>query len=443
MPDITRHTRSLSLALIVFVGALANFETQASATATLPTAKPQAQRNDTTVRNIAAPTNPPTGTLVPEVTIGVASGAEEYMFSSIGGVAVANDGRMFILDRGAGTSSATRTGAIVRLYDANGRFIRNVGRQGQGPGEYQTPLGIDRLPDGRVIVLDPGSNSINVYAANGDAITKWDAGDRARDFTPNRLLVDTAGFTHLRMSTIRPNATGAVTRETMWQRFDPTGKILDTLFAPPAPTLQRATISSGERQMAVPFQPVFQSVMTRLGHFVTLRTDRYAIDLLRPTVTGGVSSHWRPGSPVTSLRRAVSGAAFAPGEREAWESAIERVMRRITADWIWNGPRVAREKPPLAGVAVAQDGRLWVKLAGPGIPAPRENPADSMDVDDNIPFRDPDIYDVVETDGRYVGRVRFAQQTSLVAMMRDQIWAVTADADGVQKLTRFRISWSR
>src|SRR5688500_5537398 len=58
----------------------------------------------------------------------------DYAFSYIWDMAVDHQSRVFVLDRGSGN---------VRLFDANGRFLRALGGKGSGPGEFQlaTQLG--------------------------------------------------------------------------------------------------------------------------------------------------------------------------------------------------------------------------------------------------------------------------------------------------------------
>jgi len=95
--------------------------------------------------------------LVEELRIG---GEEEgpASFSSISGLAVAPDGRLFILERST---------QDIRIFDASGRHVKTVGRTGSGPGEYRFANGILRAPDGTVWVHDPGNARLAVLGADG------------------------------------------------------------------------------------------------------------------------------------------------------------------------------------------------------------------------------------------------------------------------------------
>src|SRR5207244_1093480 len=58
-------------------------------------------------------------------------------------------------------------GLIVRQFDANGKFVRNLGRRGPGPGEYlRNNLTIATHPNGSVYLRDD-DRAVNVYGADG------------------------------------------------------------------------------------------------------------------------------------------------------------------------------------------------------------------------------------------------------------------------------------
>ena len=66
--------------------------------------------------------------LVEELVVGDAEGDFDYMFGRRPPrIAVATDGRIAVLDGG---------NYRVQVYDADGAFLATMGRQGQGPGEF-------------------------------------------------------------------------------------------------------------------------------------------------------------------------------------------------------------------------------------------------------------------------------------------------------------------
>lgn len=89
----------------------------ATLAATLPAA---AQRGDTIVaRQYAA--------------IGQVEGAPEYLFGDIYAVAEDSQRRIHVADR---------IGSTIRVYAPSGEFIRQIGAEGRGPGEYEWPVDI-------------------------------------------------------------------------------------------------------------------------------------------------------------------------------------------------------------------------------------------------------------------------------------------------------------
>lgn len=51
----------------------------------------------------------------------------------------------------------------VYVFSSDGRFIKILGRQGQGPGEYSTPVGVTVNSNGEILVTDYLRNQIIIY----------------------------------------------------------------------------------------------------------------------------------------------------------------------------------------------------------------------------------------------------------------------------------------
>jgi hypothetical protein len=91
----------------------------------------------------------------PLLILGVLDGAAEYQFSNISAAARQADGDLVVAD--AGTRS-------VRLYDADGYFVRLLGGPGSGPGEFQRPI--------QVLIRE--SDSILVWDDDAFRLTRFD-----------------------------------------------------------------------------------------------------------------------------------------------------------------------------------------------------------------------------------------------------------------------------
>ncbi|MFH1766106.1 MAG: 6-bladed beta-propeller [Gemmatimonadota bacterium] len=81
----------------------------------------------------------------PLLEIGVREGDEAYQLHRVRGSVRLEDGRIVVLNAGS---------QELRYFDPDGRFLGAVGGQGEGPGEFQSPAGLRRGADGGLQVWD-------------------------------------------------------------------------------------------------------------------------------------------------------------------------------------------------------------------------------------------------------------------------------------------------
>lgn len=85
--------------------------------------------------------------------IGSEEKQEEILFK-ITDVKADRDGNIFIVDYGNN---------CIKKFSFSGKFLKEVGRKGQGPREMINPLNIDIDQKGNIYVIDRGNRRINVY----------------------------------------------------------------------------------------------------------------------------------------------------------------------------------------------------------------------------------------------------------------------------------------
>jgi hypothetical protein len=90
--------------------------------------------------------------------VGSVEGGTWDSFSRIQSLAFGLDGTLYILD-----APQHR----IHRVAPDGTHLGSFGRQGGGPGEFQTPLGMTVLPSGDLVVLDLGNNGFQIRAADG------------------------------------------------------------------------------------------------------------------------------------------------------------------------------------------------------------------------------------------------------------------------------------
>lgn len=405
----------------------------------------EAQRFDTLVKNAGAPRHAGVARLVPEVTIGGADAtADEYLFTSVNELLAASDGTVWVIDRPRMSASTPS----VRRYDPSGKFIRNVGRRGDGPGEWQQPSMLAQLRDGRVVMRDNVvGRPLTFYKLNGDHDTSW----TFKTSTVHSVQADTAGAIWLRLQSgvtfrdISPVAT---------IRMRPNGTVIDTVRTPrpppvpPVPTF-KASNDRNTTTVFAPYAAIAFSPWSPHGYYASSVNTRYAVNLLLPrTLPNGSTRLWRPGDRIMSIRRNVERVAVSEEERRD-----QTAHMNAQADWhgsVRHGavPDVPRVKPVIRTIKFDLDGRLWVGVRQPSErykpeiqkPLPGRKPSPVLK------WREPTAYDLFETDGTYVGRIPVPQNVELDRQELVQsrgyfVWGVERDDDGVESVRRYRISW--
>jgi DNA-binding beta-propeller fold protein YncE len=61
----------------------------------------------------------------------------------------------------------------IQKYDIGGNYILSWGESGSGPGQFNTPLGIDIDYEGHIYVVDSGNNRIQVFDTLGNFVRMW------------------------------------------------------------------------------------------------------------------------------------------------------------------------------------------------------------------------------------------------------------------------------
>ena len=351
----------------------------------------------TVVRTLSGSVWGAEATLVPEVSIGELDGPEEYLFGWIFSIAVDHQRNVYVFDYQA---------QHVSVFDSAGHYVKTLGGQGEGPGEFKRAEAIAMLPDGRLVVRNPGNQRVEVFGPGPDQTEQWryPAGGLT---TFARLHTDMHGRTLVPIVDRSRFSSSGGSLVTHLLVLGPDGTHLDTLPEPESPVPTRAGL----------FSPMFQWTVHPSGHFLTGWPTEYRIDLARDD---GVLRIERVADPVPVL----------DGERAY---ARERYV---------DGPPIPTHKPFFRDILAGRDGRIWVRVAAEGYPVENDDhdPQDPSSMP--VSWREPVRYDVFEPDGTYLGVVvppdEFASLTNPV-FDGNHVWGVTRDELGLQRVVRFRI----
>ena len=369
---------------------------------------------------------PAEATLVEEVRIGTVEGRDEEMLGAVSGLAVTADGGILVYDRQV---------PALRRYAPDGTYVATLGGIGGGPGEYaHSDGGLAVLPDGRIVLRDPGNARFTLWNGDGGYDSEWLG--RGGFFTSTPLFVDTAG--HVHTTVIRNAGDGErPSPGSLWivrlARIAPDGTPVDTLDLPEYDWEAAVIVAQregGTSMNTVPFTPGFHWTLDSFGRFVAGVGSRYAVDIHRDDGT------------VLRLGRDVPAVRVAPDEKAAAEERATWSMRRMLETWRWNGPPIPDTKPVFRDIVAGADGRVWVQLSTPGEPVPDDGSPRDPQRPPPERYREPVVFDVYESDGRYVGTVRTPSGflTNPKPVFRgEHVWAVVRDELDVNYVVRFRI----
>jgi len=101
-----------------------------------------------------------------DLTVGGADAPDEsFFYEKFGGVKVDADGsgNLYVLDNG---------NARIQVFGKDGSFLRSIGREGEGPGEFQIPGRFAVNAAGDIAVFDMGQGRVSVLDKNG--ALRWD-----------------------------------------------------------------------------------------------------------------------------------------------------------------------------------------------------------------------------------------------------------------------------
>lgn len=94
-----------------------------------------------------------------DLTIG--EDEKEPVFEAIRTIRVDNDGNIYVLDYKA---------CQIKVFDKNGKHLRNIGREGQGPGEIQLPRGMEIISGKEIMVENVMNRRLSFFSLDGELL---------------------------------------------------------------------------------------------------------------------------------------------------------------------------------------------------------------------------------------------------------------------------------
>lgn len=350
-------------------------------------------------------------------------------FTRIMGLRELSDGRVVISDM---------TERHVSILDFDAGSMRQIGRTGGGPGEYESPGGLIALPDDATMLVDFGNMRVGLITSAGRLTDTWpmmsgEGGLRnpSGADTDGNLYYSSMGSISLgRGSNIEIPDSSPVYR---WDLEHDTTEPIASLFADRATSGEPIRLSRSGGAMRIsgvslrPFRRQDGWAVAPDGSVAVVRATEYRVEWHRPTgMTRGPVIDYEP-------------VRIDQAEKEAWAEARSNMsaMFSVASSSTSSGgggmrmqmPRpdldeveFPETKPPFGdnAVHISPNGRLWVERL-------QRHDADRP------------LYDVFDERGQLIERIRLPAGRDVVGFGNNTIYAVMTDESDLQWLERYEI----
>jgi hypothetical protein len=364
------------------------------------------------------------GRPAPVYSVGREDGREWELFSNVASVAFDRSDNLYVLDRG---------NHRVLVFDPRGRFVRQISKQGQGPGELIGPISMVVTRQGEVVVSDLGRRAYSIFGTDGTfrrnvafPVTESLTGAEMKPHPQSGVVSSTRAVAMPRNSAGTARAGTSVA----WHSLGAQNR--ETLLFNGAREATRSTDAetrSGgqERAMRMTGAPVFSPgvhwAVLPGGGIAVASTSRYSI---RVTDAAGraVRVLQRPltPKPVTAADRAaareIQRRALTTGEGGTFFSASGRSAPRLPPQLVEQhlaGLQFASEIPVIHEITTDANGRIWVERTG------REVGSDGP-------------VDILTADGRYVGSLPAGSRIPNAFSPSGRVAYIERDELGVERV---------
>jgi hypothetical protein len=342
--------------------------------------------------------------------VGGMDGGPETEFGMIIGVDVDAAGRVYVADQQA---------RRLRVFEADGTFVRDLGGPGEGPGEFGPGLAGVFVEGETVYAPDITNQRIGLFTTEGEVL-------------PPRSVALTDGIP------LRWDETGSGELVAQRRGMDVEG-MAALADGDPITTFPE----EGEEAEVLATVPRGQSIQMSGGNpTIRIFEPEPIWDLADDIVAQGMNNQfrvelWRDGTLERVVTRPVEPVEVTDGEERrildmtrdmmaatgAPPQAVEQVVQQM---------EFAESYPAFAQLLLSEDGTLWVQRI-----------RTSRDVPEGVEWSPQDMgsneWEVFDTEGRYLGVLAFPLRFQPIREVDGVVWGVERDEFDVQSVVGYRV----
>jgi hypothetical protein len=309
-----------------------------------------------------------------ELSIGDDEKNENYAFSEVSHITADNEGRIYVLDRKE---------SHVKVFDRDGKYVRTIGRKGQGPGELNDPI----------FVYFPGNELL---------VTQY---ERLSFFSPEGKLQRAVLMKKERPSRARRNSRGNMIGTSV-------------VFDPGTPGLYYEVLKMYDSEMEPIKELARIQVQRRPGVFNPFSANVYMTVDDEDRIIFGYSREYEIQiySPAGDLATRII-KEYMPveiTEKEKAESTTD-IPPQIKVEF-------PRYHPPFLRFVHDEGGRIYVQTyeRGQGL---------------NVYY-----HDVFDREGRFIAKVQL--RPTPVVFRKGKLYSLEENEGGYQVIKRYKITWN-
>lgn len=313
-----------------------------------------------------------------DLTIGDNEKVDDYAFEVITTIRADDNGNIYVLD-----GKAQR----VRVFDKNGKYLRNIGRQGQGPGEYASPSGLHIISKNEILVSSI-TRRLSFFSLSGKFL-------RQINNSPDPFPVPDSNGNFI-VKTMNMSTGKSITTELMKLNSD-----FELIFS--IGKLE-AESSLGQKKLN-PFSTLLHYTVLPDDSIVWGINNDYQLTIVDPR-----------GNLVRKIRKEFEPVRVTEEYKKNYLKGIDDLSRSRGITY-----KFPENYPVFRNIRSDDQGRIFVETY--------EN-----DKENN------NFYDVFDAEGRYI--VKIAMKNKPVYWKKGKLYSIEEDDEGFQVVKRYKILWN-
>ncbi len=308
-----------------------------------------------------------------DLKIGEVEGDENYMFSHI---------RNFVVDENENIYVADMKETKIKVFNKNGKFLREFGKGGQGPGEIGRIYSIQITAKNELLVNDGRNRKLLYFTLEGEFVRSKDI----RIFLPERVYCDSKENYYVLNIALDPPPS-----HYELLKYDSDLNLITTIAKIPAPDRSKPYN---------PFGPMFYCQVMEDDCLLYGYPEDYELQILSPE-----------GKLVKKIIRDYDPVPVSEEEKVEMQ---ERVSPGMKIEF-------SRYHSAYAYFKIDEEGQIFVQT-----------------------WEKPDsgekyCFDVFDSEGRYIAKI--ALDFGLAVLKKDKMYTIEEDEDGYQSVKRYKVSW--